>query len=185
MQRFSPVGPSSGIQCWTLCTKQTMQNAHSYCRKGRLESVVRGVCCVSVCYDAVCCDGVHRDVTHPDSARVETAFWGWRYRSSLSLFSTVCCSCGSSQFPSLAGPLWCGPVGKSELQLVSFFFLVLMSEWCLFILTCRAFSVFPTLCRLHFLHDIFFVLPKMLLRMWYFLPFIWDTNMAYAANNWH
>ena len=28
MQRS--VGPSSGIQCWTLCTKQTMQNAHSY-----------------------------------------------------------------------------------------------------------------------------------------------------------
>ena len=43
-------------------------------RKGRLESIVRSVCHVSVRYDAVHCDGIRRDVTHPDSARVETAF---------------------------------------------------------------------------------------------------------------
>ena len=31
MQDFDPIGPKSCIQSWTLCTKQTMQNAHSYC----------------------------------------------------------------------------------------------------------------------------------------------------------
>ena len=39
-------------------------------RKGKLESIVRGV----EYYDTVCCDGVRHDVTHPDSAHVETAF---------------------------------------------------------------------------------------------------------------
>ena len=31
MQRFGPVGPLSGMQCWTLCTKQAMQNANTCC----------------------------------------------------------------------------------------------------------------------------------------------------------
>ena len=55
MQCFGPVGPSSGIQCWTLhktdnakCLQLLLEH-----RNGRLESIVCSVRCVSVCYDDV------------------------------------------------------------------------------------------------------------------------------------
>ena len=105
--------------------------------------------CVSV-YCDVCFDGVSRVIIRPDSARVGT-FWRWR---SLSFsLSTVCCSCGSSWSPSLAGPPRCGPVGKSGLQLVFPFSLFLCQSGGPFILTCRVFSTSQTYHRLHFLHD--------------------------------
>ena len=53
----------------------------------------------------------------------------------LSSSSTLCYSCRSSWFPSLAGPPQCGPVGKSGLQLVFLFSFFLCqssvhSSWC-------------------------------------------------------
>lgn len=69
---------------------------------------------VSIYYDGVCCDNVQCDIIRPDLAGVDIALWGWRSKSSLSLLHYV---------PLLwiffiPGPPWCGPVGKSGLQLV-------------------------------------------------------------------
>ena len=190
MQRFGPVGPSSGIQCWTLCTKQTMQKSHSYCliqkRRTRVNCSWR-----MLCYRTLWCWTLwrlRRDVTHPDSARVETAFWGWRSRSSLFLFSTVCCSCGSSQSPSLAGPPWCGPVGKSGLQLVFLFSLFLCwngvhSSSCVGHSLSLWHTAGSTSCMIWDKPD-FFVLHVMLFRMWYFLPVIRLSNVLLVTISW-
>ena len=87
------------------------------------------------------------------------------------LFSIVCCSCGSSQSPSLADPPWCAWSSWQKWAATGFSaFVVHMSERCSLIFTCRVFSISPTYCRLHILH-------VMLLWMWYFLLVIWLSNV--------
>ena len=112
----------------------------------------------------VYCDGIHcddrcSDITNPtNSTHVETVFWGWRSRISLSLsLSSWLCAApvdllDHPYLQVLHGVIQLTKVGRNWLFCLPCSCVIVVSH----ILMYSTFSIFSTYCRLHFLCDIRF-----------------------------
>ena len=126
-----------------------------------------------------------KSVTHLSSSCMTPEFLVWKVRGSLFLFSTACWYYGAIPLTSRSFTKWsdwqkCAATGFSV-------FLVLMLKQWPFIRTWRAFSVSPTYCSQHLLHEIRctrFLLLQVISALMYCLPVVLLLNLLHVTISW-